>query len=69
MVLHTSGNLAHISEIIEKRKANIVNLNIFEQADNLIQMKLELEVRDMSQLTTIMADLRSTEFIKKVTRV
>lgn len=68
LVLHASGNLTHIAEIIEKRKANIINLNIAEKFENFVQIRIELEVKDISQLTMIMADLRSTEAIKKVLR-
>ncbi len=69
LVLHAAGNLAQVSEMIEKRGASILNLNIGEQSDNLVQIQIELEVKDISQLTMIMADLRSSEFVKKVTRI
>ena len=68
LVLYAPGNLACIAEIIEKRDGNIINLKIGEKSENFVQIQIELEVLEIAQLTMIMADLRSTEFIRKVIR-
>lgn len=67
--IYAPGNLANIAEIIEKKLGNIVNLKIGEKFENFVQIQIELEVEDIAQLSMIIADLRSKEFIRTVTRV
>lgn len=69
LTIYAPGNLANIAEIIEKRYANITNLKIGEKFENFVQIQIELEVKDVAQLSMIIADLRSKEFIRNVTRV
>lgn len=69
LALYAPGNLASIAEIVEKRDGNIVNLKIGEKLETFVQIQIELEVLDIAQLTMIMADLRSVEFVRKVTRI
>lgn len=69
LTIYAPGNLANIAEIIEKRYANIMNLRIGEKFENFVQIQIELEVKDIAQLSMVIADLRSKEFIRNVTRL
>lgn len=69
LTIYAPGNLANIAEVIERREGNILNLKIGEKFENFVQIQLELEVKDIAQLSMIIADLRSKEFIRNVTRV
>jgi (p)ppGpp synthase/HD superfamily hydrolase len=68
VTIYEPGNLSKIAMVVESKHGNIVNLRIGEKFENFVQLQLELEVVDIAQLTMIMADLRSLEFIHKVTR-
>ncbi|MDR1391411.1 MAG: RelA/SpoT family protein [Holosporales bacterium] len=67
-IMHEPGNLAKVAEIIERREGGIMNLKIGETFKNFVQLQIELEVKDIAQLTMIIADLRSAEFVQKVIR-
>jgi len=69
LTIYAPGNLANIAEIIEERYANIMNLKIGEKFENFVQIQIELEVKDIVQLSMVIADLRSKEFIRNVTRI
>ncbi len=69
LTVYAPGNLANIAEIIEKRYADITNLKIGEKFENFVQIQIELEVKDIAQLSMIIADLRSKEFIRNVMRI
>ncbi len=69
LTIYAAGNLANIAEIIEKRYADITNLKIGEKFENFVQIQIELDVKDIAQLSMIIADLRSKEFIRNVTRL
>ncbi len=63
------GNLANIASIIEKKGASIINLKIGEKIENFVNIDVEIDVSNISQLSLIIAKLRNTKFINKVTRV
>ena len=46
-----------------------MNLKIGEKFENFAQIQIELEVKDIAQLSMVIADLRSKEFIRNVTRI
>jgi (p)ppGpp synthase/HD superfamily hydrolase len=54
--------------VVENKGGNIVNLRIGERFENFVQLQLELEVADIAQLTMILADLRSLDFVHEATR-
>jgi GTP pyrophosphokinase len=68
VAVYEPGNLSKIAMIVENKNGNIVNLRIGERFENFVQLQLELEVVDIAQLTMILADLRSLEFIHEATR-
>jgi GTP pyrophosphokinase len=68
IIAYEPGNLSALATIIENKNGNIVNLKIGEKFEKFAHIQIELEVFDIAQLTVIMATLRSTEFVQKVTR-
>ena len=67
--IYEAGNLSKIASIIENKDACIINLKIGERFENFVQLNIELEVSDIAQLTMIIADLRSVDFVNKVSRI
>ncbi len=68
LLKQASGNLAHISDIVERRKSSILSLSIGEKFENLARIQIEVAVHDAVELSLIIADLRSFEAIRKVSR-
>ena len=68
-IICAPGNLAKISDIIEQKEANIINLKIGEKFENFVQLQIEVEVFDVSQLTMLIAAIRSASFVHSVDRV
>ncbi|MDR0695672.1 MAG: RelA/SpoT family protein [Holosporales bacterium] len=68
VAIYEPGNLSKIAMVVENKQGNIVNLRIGERFENFMQLQMELEVVDIAQLTMILADLRSLEFVHEVTR-
>ena len=67
-VYQASGNLSRIAKTIEKLNASIVSLSFGEKYDNLVSIKVEIEVMDIAHLTMIIATLRSLKIVSKVDR-
>ena len=67
-IYQASGNLSRIAKTIEKLNASISTLSFREKYDNLVSIKLEIEVTDIAQLTMIIATLRSLKIVSKVDR-
>ena len=67
-IYQASGNLSRIAKAIEKLDATISNLSFMEKYDNLISIKVEIEVMDIAQLTMIIASLRGLKIVKSVNR-
>ena len=68
IIIYAPGNLAKISDIIEKKDANIVNLKIGERFENFVQLQIEVEVSDIAQLTMVISAIRSADFVNNVSR-
>lgn len=68
-IYHSPGNLASIAETIENLNSSICNLSIGEKYENLVNIRLEIEVYDIAQLVMIIAALRAQKYVKKVDRV
>ena len=67
-IYQASGNLSRIAKAIEKLDATISNLSLGEKYDNLVSIKVEIEVMDIAQLTMIIASLRSLKIVRNVDR-
>ncbi len=68
-IYQSSGNLSRIARVIEKLDATISSLSLGEKYDNLVRLKVEIEVRDIAQLTMIIASLRGLKIVRKVDRI
>jgi (p)ppGpp synthase/HD superfamily hydrolase len=67
-VVYESGNLSEISDVIEGRQGSIVSLRMMERLENSVNLLIELEVLDASQLILIISDLKRFDFVKTVNR-
>jgi GTP pyrophosphokinase len=67
--IYEPGNLSKIASVIESKKGAIVNLHIGEKIDNMVNLQIEIEVTNISQLIMIIASLRIEPFVNKVIRI
>jgi GTP pyrophosphokinase len=63
-----SGNLGTITTIIGRNSGNITNLLVTNRTSDYWEMLVDVEVKDVKQLTNIIAALRATPAINQVDR-
>jgi guanosine-3',5'-bis(diphosphate) 3'-pyrophosphohydrolase len=69
IVVNKIGNLAILTALIGKNMGNILNLKITHRTEEFYDFLLDIEVRDAAHLATIMAALRSSDYVNSVERV
>ncbi|MCF6196898.1 MAG: bifunctional (p)ppGpp synthetase/guanosine-3',5'-bis(diphosphate) 3'-pyrophosphohydrolase [Emcibacter sp.] len=65
---HMPGALAAVLNVVAKEKGNISNIKFIERAPELFRITLDIEVRDVKHLTSIIAALRVNERVSSVER-
>ncbi|MBP7064228.1 bifunctional (p)ppGpp synthetase/guanosine-3',5'-bis(diphosphate) 3'-pyrophosphohydrolase [Ferrovibrio sp.] len=68
LVANEPGSLSALSTVIAKHKGNITNLKITNRTQELFEMFVDIEVRDVKHLSNIIAALRATPNISSVER-
>ncbi len=63
---YSAGNLSKITNIIEEKYANLINLKIEERFSSFVTVIIEIEVRDIVHLMAINARLRNCDFITNI---
>jgi GTP pyrophosphokinase len=67
-ILYESGNLAKISQVVESKGSSISDIRIEEKLNNFVNIQIRFEVSDLTQLTVIIASLKSLDFIQSINR-
>ncbi len=65
---HLPGALAAVLTVVAQEKGNISNIKFIERAPELFRITLDIEVRDVKHLTSIIAALRVSECVSSVER-
>lgn len=68
ILLHESGSLATISNVIAKNNGNINNLKVMSRSNDFFELVIDIEVRGVQHLTNIIASLRSKSCVHSVVR-
>ncbi len=68
-VLNKPGTLAQIAEVIGEADGNIDKLSMTSRAADFTEMRIEVEVWDLSHLNMIVAGLKSKAVVSRVERV
>jgi len=68
IVLHASGSLAIISNIIAKGNGNITNLKIINRDNDVFELIIDIQVKNANHLANIIASLRADPVINSVDR-
>lgn len=69
MISNEPGALADVANIVAKADSNIINLNITYRTMSYYEILLDIEVRNVEQVNTIVMALKSAKSISYVTRV
>lgn len=67
-VLNEPGSLGSLTTVIAKNHGNISNLKITNRAPQFFEMMIDVEVRDVTHLTNIIAALRATPAVNTADR-
>jgi GTP pyrophosphokinase len=67
-VLNIPGNLGELSMVIANNDGNISNLKITNRSTQFFEMLIDIEVRDVKHLTSVIAALRADPAINSVVR-
>tara|TARA_R110002096_G_scaffold13246_18_gene47185 strand:- start:703 stop:2850 length:2148 start_codon:yes stop_codon:yes gene_type:complete len=65
---HVPGALAAVLSVVAQEKGNISNIKFIERATELFRISLDIEVRDVKHLTSIVAALRVSDRVSSVER-
>ncbi len=65
---HQPGALAAVLNVVAQEKGNISNIKFIERAPELFRITLDIEVRDVKHLTSIITALRVNEQVSSVER-
>jgi guanosine-3',5'-bis(diphosphate) 3'-pyrophosphohydrolase len=68
-VSNDPGSLATITNVIAKDMGNITNIKVVNRAVDYFDLLLDVEVRDTSHLSSIIANLRTKDAVQAVSRV
>lgn len=69
MLSNEPGALGDLSNLIARQEANISNLNIVYRTLSYFELLIDLEVKDLNHLNTIIAALKSSKVVSYVSRV
>ena len=67
--LNEPGTLAQITQIIADHDGNIDNIHMARRSPDFTELTIDLEVYDLTHLTSIIAQLRAKPVVAKVVRV
>ncbi|PWR23911.1 RelA/SpoT family protein [Zavarzinia compransoris] len=68
IVSNEPGSLSTVANVIAKGLGNVVNLKFTDRTADFVEMMIDIEVRDLKHLTTIVAALRANPAISSVER-
>jgi len=68
VVIHQPGTIAAISTIIARENANIINFKIKNRTPEFYEMSVDLDVRNLDHLMSIIAALRMSQRVLSVER-
>jgi GTP pyrophosphokinase len=68
VVTNERGSLANLSSVVAKNLGNINNLKITNRNEDFFEMSLDIEVKDLKHLNTIIAALRGVSAVSSVER-
>lgn len=68
MVVHQPGTIAALSAIIAKEEANIINFKIKNRTQEFYEFAIDLDIKDLDHLMSIIAALRMSQRILSVER-
>ncbi len=68
IIANEPGSLSNLSSVIAKNFGNISNLKITNRTPEFFEMMVDIEVRDVTHLTSIIAALRASPSINSVER-
>jgi len=68
ILVHETGSLATISNVIAKNNGNINNLKIMSRSSDFFELMIDIEVLGVQHLTNIIASLRSKACVHSVER-
>ncbi len=66
--LNKVGSIANISTLIGKNNGNIINFKVVHRTETFFEFILDIEVKDTNHLKSIMANLRSSNYVNTVER-
>ena len=67
-ILHETGGLAAVTNSIAKDLGNINNIKVLNRSPDFFEILLDLEVRDVKHLNSIIANLRAKEVVQSIER-
>ncbi len=67
-VLHETGGLATVTNVIAKELGNITNLKILSRSSDFFELLIDMEVKDIRHLNAIIASLRGKGSVQSVER-
>ncbi|MEI7669507.1 MAG: bifunctional (p)ppGpp synthetase/guanosine-3',5'-bis(diphosphate) 3'-pyrophosphohydrolase [Pseudomonadota bacterium] len=67
-VSHETGGLAEVTNVIAKSLGNITNLKILNRSTDFFELLIDMEVKDIRHLNTIIAALRGRNEVQSVER-
>ncbi|MBT5187182.1 MAG: bifunctional (p)ppGpp synthetase/guanosine-3',5'-bis(diphosphate) 3'-pyrophosphohydrolase, partial [Kordiimonadaceae bacterium] len=65
---HVTGALASVLAIVAQDEGNVSNVIFNERSADVFRIELDLEVRDVKHLTSIIAALRASKYVSSVER-
>lgn len=65
---HVTGAMASILSLIAQDKGNVSNLKFSERSPDVFRIELDLEVRDVKHLNSIIAALRASKYVTSAER-
>lgn len=68
VVLHQAGTVAAITAIIARENANIINIQITNRTQEFFEFIIDLDVRNLDHLFSIIAALRMSKYVISVER-
>ena len=69
VLANTPGSLSSLATVIAKNNGNISNLKIVDRNPDFFEMRVDVEVRDLSHLTHIIVALRIDPAVSSVDRI
>ena len=68
MISNEPGALGELSNLIARHEANITNLNIVYRTISYFELRIDVDVKNLSHLENIMAGLKASKVISFVAR-